>query len=180
MAHRPTKSRAAHPRATLGDRLAPAVSFVVAVQAVAAVFFIGDALADIRNAGPSPHIVIEAVIALALLAGVAVGALQVRRMWMEGRRRQAALAVAAGALSEVAAQRFRDWRLTPAEADVAVFALKGFDVAEIAVLRGSAAGTVRAQLARVYEKAGVNSRSALAILFLEDLMTTPVMSPEAF
>ncbi|WP_236627609.1 hypothetical protein [Caulobacter sp. B11] len=92
---------------------------------MAAVFFIGDALADIRNAGPSPHIVIEALIALALLAGVAVGALQVRRMWTEGRRRQAALAVAAGALSAVAAQRFRDWRLTPAEADVAVFALKG-------------------------------------------------------
>lgn len=179
MAHHPAKSRAAHSRAGLGDRLAPAVSFVVAVQAVAAVFFIGDALADIRNAGPSPHIVIEAIIALALLGGVAVGALLVRRMWTDGRRRQAALAVAAGALSEVAAQRFREWRLTPAEADVAVFALKGFDVAEIAVLRGSAAGTVRAQLARVYEKAGVNSRSALASLFLEDLMTTPVILPEA-
>jgi len=173
------QSRPARSRALLGDRLAPAVSFVVAVQAVAAVFFIGDALADIRNAGLSSHIAIEAVIALALLAGVAVGALQVRRMWKEGRRRQAALAVAAGALSEVAAQRFREWRLTPAEADVAIFALKGFDVAEIASLRGSAAGTVRAQLARVYEKAGVNSRSALATLFLEDLMTTPVMSREA-
>jgi DNA-binding CsgD family transcriptional regulator len=169
------KSRPAASRPVLGDRLATAVSVVVAVQAMAAVFFIGDALADMRNAGPSPHIVIEAIIALALLAGVAVGALQVRRMWSEGRRRQAALAVAAGALSEVAAERFRDWRLTPAEADVAAFALKGFDVAEIAVLRGSAAGTVRAQLARVYEKAGVNSRSALASLFLEDLMTAPVV-----
>ena len=170
--------RPAHRRAVLGDRLAPAVSVVVAIQAVAAVFFIGDALADIRNAGPSPHIVIEVIIALALLAGVGVGALQVRRMWTEGRRRQAALAVAAGALSTVAALRFREWRLTPAEADVAVFALKGFDVAEIAVLRGSASGTVRAQLARVYEKAGVNSRSGLASLFLEDLMTAPVISAD--
>ena len=158
-----------------GDRLAPAVSVVVAVQAVAAVFFIGDALADIRNAGPSPHVVIEGISAFALLAGVAVGAWQVRRLWIEGRRRQAALAVAAGALSEVVAQRFREWGLTPAEADVAVFALKGCDVAEIAALRGSAAGTVRAQLARVYDKAGVNSRSALATLFLDDLMTAPLL-----
>lgn len=173
------KSRRAASRPALGDRLATAVSVVVAVQAMAAVFFIGDALADIRNAGPSPHIVIEALIALALLAGVAVGALQVRRLWTEGRRRQAALAVAAGALSAVAAQRFRDWRLTPAEADVAVFALKGFDVAEIAVLRGSATGTVRAQLARVYEKAGVNSRAALASLFLEDLMSAPLIPAPA-
>jgi len=46
------------------------------------------------------------------------------------------------------------------------------------VLRGAAAGTVRAQLARVDEKAEVNSPSALASLFLEDLMTTPVISPE--
>jgi DNA-binding CsgD family transcriptional regulator len=170
------QSSIARSHVALGDRLAPAVSLVVAVQAVAAVFFIGDALADIRNSGPSLHILIEAVIAFALLAGVAVGALQVRQMWMEGRRRQAALAVAAGALSEVVALRFREWRLTPAEADVAVFALKGFDVAEIAGLRGSAAGTVRAQLAHVYEKAGVNSRSALASLFLEDLLIEPVIA----
>jgi DNA-binding NarL/FixJ family response regulator len=164
-------------RTASGDRLARAVSFVVALQAVAAVFFIVDAAADIRETGPSPHVVVEAIIAAALLGGVVVGALQVRRMWTEGRRRQAALAVAAGALSEVAAQKFRDWKLTPAEADVAIFALKGLEVAEIAALRGSAAGTVRAQLTRVYEKAGVNSRAGLATLFLEDLMAEPLVPP---
>ncbi|MGH1560346.1 hypothetical protein ACRAWD_27265 [Caulobacter segnis] len=52
--------------------------------------------------------------------------------------------------------------------------MKGVEVAEIARLRGSAAGTVRAQLARVYEKSGVGSRSGLACLFLEDLMISPV------
>ncbi|RRN63819.1 LuxR C-terminal-related transcriptional regulator [Caulobacter sp. 602-1] len=68
-------------------------------------------------------------------------------------------------------------RLTPAEADVAIFALKGIEVAQIARLRGSAASTVRAQLARVYEKSGVNSRAGLACLFLEDLMIDPVVAP---
>lgn len=172
MARRPNLSAS-------GDRLTPAVSLVVALQAVAAVFFIGDAMADIREGGLSPHVVIEAIIAAALLGGVAVGALQVRRMWAEGHRRQAALAVAAGALSEVAAQKFRDWKLTPAEADVAIFALKGLDIAEIAALRGSATGTVRAQLAKVYEKSGVNSRAGLATLFLEDLMAGPLVPPGA-
>ena len=114
---------------------------------------------------------------MALLAGVLVGAWQVRRLWAEGRRRDAALAVAAGALSKVAALKFREWRLTPAEADVAIFALKGVDVAQIARLRGSAASTVRAQLARIYEKSGVNSRAGLACLFLEDLMIDPVIAP---
>lgn len=164
----------ARPSTDTRDRMTRAVSAVVVLQAVAAVFFIGDALADIREDGLGPHVAIEGVIAVALLAGVIVGALQVRRLWAEARRRDAALAVAAGALSEVAAQKFREWRLTPAEADVAIFALKGVEVAEIARLRGSAAGTVRAQLARVYEKSGVGSRSGLACLFLEDLMISPV------
>ena len=36
-----------------------------------------------------------------------------------------------------------------------------------------AAGTVRAQLTRIYQKAGVNSRSALASLFLDELIAAP-------
>ena len=36
----------------------------------------------------------------------------------------------------------------------------------------SAAGTVRAQLARVYAKAGVRSQSALIALFMEELVET--------
>lgn len=153
------------------------VAVVTAVQAVAAVFFIADAVSDLAVDGPTGHVVVETVIAFGLFAGVVLGALQVRRMLGEARRSAAALAVAAGALSEVMAARFKDWRLTPAEADVAVFALKGFDIAEIAALRTAAPGTVRAQLARVYEKAGVRSRSALAALFLEDLIAEPVADP---
>ncbi|MFN7265267.1 MAG: helix-turn-helix transcriptional regulator [Phenylobacterium sp.] len=82
--------------------------------------------------------------------------------------------IAAGARAAVTAERLRDWAPPPPEADVAVFALKGFDVAEIAGLRSAAEGTVRAQLAQVYRKAGVNSRAALACLFLEDLIPGPV------
>lgn len=156
-----------------GDRLARAVSFVVVLQSLAAVFLIGDALIDVRNAQPGLHVATELVIALALLAGVALGALQVQRLLVEGQRRQAALDIASGALADVIVERFGDWGLTPAEADVAVFALKGFNLAEIAGLRGVAEGTVRAQLAQVYRKAGVNSRAGLACLFLEDLIPGP-------
>lgn len=152
---------------------AGALAAVAALQALAAVFFIVDAAGDIAAEGVTGHVAIEAVIALALLAGVMTGTLQLRQVLAAGRRKTAALAVAAGALSEVIEARVREWGLTPAEADVAVFALKGCDVAEIAALRNAAPGTVRAQLARVYEKAGVRSRSALASLFLEDLIAAP-------
>lgn len=55
-------------------------------------------------------------------------------------------------------------------AGVALFALQGFGVSEIAELRNSAPGTVRAQLARVYGKAGVNSQLELMALFTDDLI----------
>jgi DNA-binding CsgD family transcriptional regulator len=153
---------------------ASAVAGVVALQALAVTFFVLDAAADVAADGLNLHVAIEAVAALGLLAGVALGLLQLRALLAAGRRKTAALAVAAGALSEVFEARAREWRLTPAEADVAIFALKGCDVAEIAQLRNAAPGTVRAQLTRVYHKAGVSSRGALASLFLDELIVAPV------
>lgn len=152
---------------------AGAVASVVALQAVAVTFFMLDAAADVAADGLSLHVAVEAVAALGLLAGVMLGLLQLRALLAAGRRKTAALAIAAGALSEVFEARAREWGLTPAEADVAIFALKGCEVAEIAQLREAAPGTVRAQLARVYQKAGVNSRGALASLFLDELIVAP-------
>lgn len=161
-----------HPQSRLEPR-AGAVAGVVALQSLAVAFFIVDAAADVAAGGLSPHVMVEMVAALGLLAGVAIGLLQLRSLLAAGRRKSAALAVAAGALSQVIETRAREWGLTPAETDVMIFALKGCDVAEIARLRNAAAGTVRAQLTRIYQKAGVNSRSALASLFLDELIAAP-------
>ena len=152
---------------------AGAVAGVVALQALAVTFFMLDAAADVVADGLSLHVVVEAIAALGLLAGVMLGLLQLRALLAAGRRKTAALAIAAGALSEVFEARAREWGLTPSEADVAIFALKGCDVAEIAQLRHAAPGTVRAQLTRVYQKAGVSSRGALASLFLDELIVAP-------
>jgi DNA-binding CsgD family transcriptional regulator len=150
---------------------AGALAALLAVQALCAVFFVADVFADFRLAGWIPHTVFEAVVAVALFVGVALCALELRRVVEEMRRADAAVSAASGALAEVIAKRFAGWGLTAAESDVALFALKGFNVAEIAGLRGAAAGTVRAQLARVYAKAGVTDRAGLIALFLEDLLT---------
>ena len=56
------------------------------------------------------------------------------------------------------AERFDDWALTPAERDVALFALKGLSLAEIARLRSTSQGTVKAQTNAIYRKAGVTGR----------------------
>lgn len=151
-------------------RRARALGAIVAVQALATIFFVGDALADLRAEGLTPHILIEALIALALLAGVVFGLRELRHLLDRAARDSQALAAASGALADLVEARFAQWGLTAAEADVAMLALKGFDSAEIAGLRGSAPGTVRAQLAQVYAKAGVGSRAALVSLFFDDLL----------
>jgi DNA-binding NarL/FixJ family response regulator len=43
-------------------------------------------------------------------------------------------------------------------------------VAEIAGMRGAAQGTVRAQLTKIYSKAGVSGRAQFAAFFVEDLL----------
>lgn len=144
------------------------------VQSLAAVFFISDAVADLIHGVITPHLVIEGLVAVALGAGLAFGTVALRRTLEQMKAQAAALQAARGALSEVIAAQFAAWGLTPAEHDVALLALKGLDVAEIASLRGAAPGTVRAQLSRVYAKAGVTGRAQFAAHFVEDLLAEGV------
>ena len=67
-------------------------------------------------------------------------------------------------------ETFAGWGLTGTEVDVGLLALKGLNAAEIAAMRGSAQGTVRAQLTKIYAKAGVSNRAQFAALFVEDLL----------
>jgi DNA-binding CsgD family transcriptional regulator len=150
------------------------LAFLISLLTLTVMFFVGDVVMDLRDEGPSAHNVIEAAFSLALIAGVIVGARQIHRLLARTRKDQAALLVARGALAELIEARLKDWRLTPAEAEVALLALKGFDAAAIAEFRGAAAGTVRAQLARVYAKAGVSSHVELMSIFVDDLLGTPI------
>lgn len=163
-----------------GDHRILVVVAIVVVQAVAAVFFIADAAVDIASGEWGLHILAEGLIAMALLAGVALGAWQTRRMFETAYRNEQALKIARGAVAEIMASRFIEWHLTDAETEVALFALKGCETAEIADLRQVAEGTVRAQLTAIYAKAGVSSRHGLASLFLDDLIEIePAKPPSA-
>lgn len=164
-------------RARSTERKATGISILVALQALACAFFMADLVGDVLTEGIGSHLVIEGMAATALLVAVVLGALQVRSLIAAALRDEAAVAAAQGALADLIALRFAEWQLTAAEADVALFALKGCDIAQIAGLRGSAAGTVRAQLARVYAKAGVDSQSGLIAQFLEELIALPDREP---
>ena len=153
-----------------GRRQTAALSVFLAVQTLAAVFFVGDVIGDLREDPASVHFIFEACVTGALVLGILFGAFALRRTIELLRAQDQALAVAQGALSDVIHRQFQAWALTPAERDVGLLALKGLDVAEIAEMRGAAQGTVRAQLTRIYSKAGVSGRAQFAAFFVEDLL----------
>lgn len=145
----------------------------IAGQAVAAVFFVADIALDLsgsRFAHGLLHNGIELAAVLALVLGIAMLSLELRRVIARQARMVEQLRIASGALQDLLEERFDDWALTPAERDVALLLVKGLSLAEIASLRNSAEGTVKAHCNKVYAKAGVTGRAQLVSLFLEDLM----------
>lgn len=149
------------------------------VQVGAAVFFILDGIDEAVTDQGEPGFalsVTEVLVAVALLLGIVLSAVNVRRIIARGHERDAALAMARGAFADLVESRFRAWRLSPTEAEVALMSLKGYSIAEIADLRGAARGTVRSQLSQVYAKAEISGQSMLAASFIEDLLDDPVVT----
>ncbi len=67
-------------------------------------------------------------------------------------------------------QQFKEWRLSPAECEVARLLLKGLSYQDIAASRKASEGTIRQQGLSIYRKAGVSGRSELAGFFLGNLV----------
>jgi DNA-binding CsgD family transcriptional regulator len=154
-------------------RRASILAMVLSLQALASVFFIADVGQDLQRGGLDLHSGFEGVVALVLIVGTAFGSLQMRQILSRIHQAETAMSVASGAFFDLIEVRFAEWGLTPSEAEVALFTLKGLDIADIAAARGAAQGTVRAQLAKVYAKARVSSRGQLTSTFIEDLLMSP-------
>jgi DNA-binding NarL/FixJ family response regulator len=125
------------------------------------------------------HELFEIAAAIALITGGAMGALLLRQTLRRNRQVETRLKDLSGAFMDHIEARFDEWSLTRAERDVALFALKGCSLHEIATLRATSEGTVKAQTNAIYRKAGVTGRPQLISLFLEDLIdTAPTFSAE--
>jgi len=148
---------------------------ILAIQVLSAFFFISDILSSYVGFWRAPlswqlRELLEISAAIGLAIGVGFGALSLLHAHRERRTAQERLRVASGAFMQLLNERFVAWRLTPAEADVALFAIKGLSTAEIAALRKTSEGTVKAQTNAIYRKAGVTGRPQLLSLFIDDLM----------
>jgi DNA-binding CsgD family transcriptional regulator len=168
---------------TVTDRLpsrvkALALLSLIVVQMGCLAFFLWDAFQDFKELPLgewlSVHLTLELLANMTLLAAILVEAHFLRRMLQRQIHSDRALSVASGALYDVMMRHFDDWGLTPSETDVATFTIKGFSIAEVASMRGSAEGTVKTQLNAIYRKSGLSGRSQLVSLLIEDLLQGPV------
>ncbi len=156
-------------------RNAIAVLAIFIVQALCTVFFVSDILSSFFGFITTPltweyREYLEIAAAFGLIIGLVLGGLSLRRAFKERNAAEERLRRASGAFMDLLAERFQEWGLTPAEKDVALFAIKGLPTADIAVLRATSEGTVKAQTNAIYRKAGVSGRSQLLSLFIDDLM----------
>lgn len=144
-------------------------------QAACALFFSYDVFAALLNLPYQPipweiREFLEIAAAVGLMIGLVLAATTLMRAIKARRRAEESLRRASTEFETLLRERFRDWALTPAERDVALFVVKGLSPGEIARLRNAAEGTVKAQCNAVYRKAGVSGRFQLLSLFVEDLM----------
>lgn len=162
------------PSTTLTNR-AIALWCLLGLQTVAALFFLADVVSDLLGtemvlSGMDHHITeLAAVFALGL--GIGFTAFEIRKVLRRHKRIEFQLKAASGAFWELLEEHFDHWSLTPSERDVAILAIKGLPIADIASIRQTKQGTIKAQCNAIYTKAGVNGRQQLLSLFIEDLMS---------
>ncbi len=128
---------------------------------------------------------IERVILVVAMLGVTLTVRRLDRVEREAGDLRAALARAEAkgqawrdrsrrlldGLSRAVAHQFDEWRLTPAEAEIAALMLKGLSLGDIGRLRRTSEATIRQQAQGVYRKSGLTNRAELSAYFLEDLFT---------
>ncbi len=148
--------------------------FSFSIIAICEAFFLLDVFADIFRIDISTswidHNMIELIISFSLAPALVIIGLQIKRLLREHRVAQDSVKVASGELLVVIYGRFKEWRLSPSESEIALLLIKGFTAQEIADLRSTRSGTVKSQSSNIYQKAGVRGRNELAAYFVEDLL----------
>ena len=145
------------------------------IQVVCSVFFIADMASTVFGLPLMPtswmlYELMEISAALGLVIGSIVSAMALRRAHKRRQRLEMQLKAASGAFMDMLNEKLNEWGLTPAEQDVALFAIKGFSTREISEMRNTSEGTIKAQTNAIYRKAGVSGRPQLLSLFIDDLM----------
>lgn len=150
--------------------------FIVAIillQSVCAIFFIFDVVGDLSSYELSNaeklHLAAESVASITLIVAIILEISVLRNILLRKTHLEDQLTRSQKSLHEIVVHQLHAWELTPAEFDVAMFVFKGLNPPEIAELRGTSEGTIKAQLSAVYRKANVQNRAELLVSIIDGL-----------
>lgn len=164
---------------------------LMTIQFICIVMFFVDIIYEVHFASASDqssaimspiHFVAEGASLVLLLAGFGLANLLLRqsRASMEDNVHQ--LSSLRGQFDIIIDERFRTWGLSAAESDIALLSLRGLKISEIASMRHTAEGTIKAQLSSVYRKSGISSRTELLAQFMDEFLefsTLPVETAQS-
>lgn len=144
------------------------------LQAICVLFLVLEEAVDwVWGENPASVIgndIVENLVVAALVISLVATGFEVRKTMTRQKRLEQQVKAASGAFATMLEEHFEAWSLTPSECDVALLALKGFSISEIASIRKTAEGTVKAQCNAIYRKAGVSGRPQLLSLFIDELL----------
>lgn len=155
------------------ERRAIVLSTIILLQALCAMFFIGDVIYDLGQGNhlDDVHLILEGIAAIALIAGVIYLMRELRDLLNQMAAMEFGIRAARGEMANLIDTFFDEWQLTKSEREIALLILKGIDNDSIAKMRGTAQGTVRAQCTQIYAKADVDGRAQLLSIFMEELLS---------
>jgi DNA-binding CsgD family transcriptional regulator len=174
--------KAVHQAPFAAPGVRPVIALMV-IQMICALIFLSDVIDDLLPHGGEivnwSIAASEVAAVTGLLLGLVFEAVVLLRLLRRQGQMAQSLAVAQGALGALMEGYFRTWALTPTEADVAAFTIKGYSIAEIAALRGSAEGTIKTHLNAIYRKSGTSGRAQLVSVLVEDLLRGALVAAPA-
>lgn len=148
---------------------------LVLIQCLCGAYFLWEILASILGIPSVPlrwnvRELVEAGASIGLILGAFLGVRLALVAQKATYRAETARRITSGEFTTVVEGYFEKLGLTGAETEIAWLVLKGMSMAEIANLRQTRIGTVKAQCTAIYRKAGVSGKSQLVSQLVEDLL----------
>ena len=155
----------------------PRIASIIMMACVA--YFIFDIIADlvehvIEGTSYTPSALFHTSVELVAVVVLSYS-IYILRQYMLSMREQLAsdqqtMSLLRGEFERVIHAKFDDWKLSSAERDVTLLIIKGLAIAEIAEIRGTAQGTIKAQSTAIFRKIGVSSKAELMSLFMDEFL----------
>ena len=138
------------------------------------VFFLSDVAWDFftgtENKFNTLHLIIETLATVTIFGVLFLLNDYVRLMENKEKRMVDVMENMRSGIMQVMHERLRTFGLTPSEYEIGIMIVKGYELPEIASLRGTSIGTIKSQCHSLYQKADVSSRASLLCMCLDEVL----------